>query len=298
MNRLPFERILRAFVSDVPEVAPRDLLESVLIELPSVKQNRRRFGVGRRFTRMSTPVRAVVAAVAVLVVALAGYALLPRSSGVGSGPPPTASPSPSPSASPSAGPSARVAGATVIGDGAAFEAGVRYVTSRFDPPFTFAGSPKLVFLVDGPRYAWFSATTQATDLGVVAPGSAFDETGATVALPPDIVAWLQARSDLDVVSTIPVELGSGTGTIVEAKVHADAHVNEGGAVNLFCPGPVANCAFEEGGSLGYAAGNHLLVLVTSAPGTPIVAAATAPEASWAEIAGDAEAFLRSIEFPD
>ena len=53
MNRQPFERDLRTFVSDVPEVAPRDLLESVLIELPTVSQRRRRFGVGRRFPKMS-----------------------------------------------------------------------------------------------------------------------------------------------------------------------------------------------------------------------------------------------------
>ena len=59
MNRQPFERDLRTFVSDVPEVAPRDLLESVLIELPTVSQRRRRFGVGRRFPKMSMPLRAL-----------------------------------------------------------------------------------------------------------------------------------------------------------------------------------------------------------------------------------------------
>jgi hypothetical protein len=301
MTRQPFERILRAFVSDVPEVAPRDLLESVLIELPTVPQRRRRFGVGRRFLDMSLPIRSIAAAAAVVIVALAAYMMLPRSTDVGSGPPPAASPitttAPSPSASPTATPTPRITGATVIADGAALEAGVRYVLPRMEPAFTFTGSSKLVFLADGPRFAWFSATTPSTDLGVVTAGSAFDETGTTIDLPADLVAWLKGRSDLDVVSTTPIELGATSAILVEAKVHRDAHANAGGAVNLFCPGPKDKCHFEDGGSLGYIPGNDLLVLVTSTGDTPVVAAATAPESSWTEIRADAEAFLRSLEFP-
>jgi hypothetical protein len=301
MNRQPFERILRVFISDVPEVAPRDLLESVLIELPTVPQRRRLFGVGWRFRKMSMPLRALATAAVVLVVAVAAFSILPRSAGVGSGPPPspTASPTASPStvASPTPTATPRIAGATVIGDGATLETGVRYVTPRIDPLFTFTGSSKLLFLADGPRYAWFGATTPRTEMGVVAAGSAFDETGATIEIPSDITAWLEDRSDLDIVSTTPVELGATSGTLIEAKVHPDAHANGGGAVNLFCPGPVDRCQFEEGGSLGYVPGNHLLLLVTSVGDKPVVAAATAPEVSWPQIGSDAEAFLRSFEFP-
>ena len=174
---------------------------------------------------------------------------------------------------------------------------MRYVTPQFDPMFTFTGSPKLIYYTDGPRLAWFSATTPSTDMGVVNAGSAFDESGKTIEMPSDVTAWIKARRDLDIVSTTPVALGTINGTLIHAKVHPDAHANGGGAVALFCPGPVAKCHFEEGGSLGYAPGNHVLLLVTSVAGTPVVAAATAPETSWALVGPDAEAFLRSIEFP-
>ena len=301
MTRQPFERILKSFVADVPEVAPRELLESVLIDLPSVKQRRRRFGVGRRFRDMSTPLRVLATTAAVLVVAVVAYTLLPRPAGVGSSPTPTPvlSPSPTrtPSASPTPAPSPRIAGATVIGDGTPFAQGVNYVLADFEQPFKLSGSPQLLFLADGPRYAWFGATSSGSELSALAPGSAFDENGTTVELPTDLVAWIEARTDLDVTSTTPVELGSASGTLIEATVHADAHVNGGGAVNLFCPGPVARCFFEEGGSLGYQPGDHLLLLVTSVKGTPVVAHAAVPPAEWDRLRTDIDAFLRSIEFP-
>lgn len=301
MNRQPFERDLRTFVSDVPEVAPRDLLESVLTEFPTVPQRRRRFGVGRRFPKMSTPLRALATVAAVLVVALAAYTIIPRASNVGSGPGPspsassTATPSPVTSAVPT--PTPRIAGAVTVSDGAALDSGVRYVAPDFEPLFTFTGSPKLIYYVDGPRHAFFGGTTPSTDLGVVDAGSAFDESGKTIELPTDVTAWVSARTDLDVVSTTPVELGATKATVIEAKVHSDAHTNAAGAINLFCPGAVDKCDFEEGGSIGYVPGNHVLVMVVPIAGKTVIAMATAPEASWSLIGADAQAFLRSMEFP-
>jgi hypothetical protein len=301
MNRQPFERDLRTFVSDVPEVAPRDLLESLLIELPTVSQRRRRFGVGRRFPKMSMPLRALATVAAVLVVALAAYTFLPKSSGVGSNPSPgpAASPtaSPSPVASPEPTPTPRIAGAITVSDGATLDSGVRYVAPDFEPMFTFTGSPKLIYGLDGARHAFFGATTPSTDLGVVDAGSAFDESGKTIEVPSDVTAWIHARTDLDVLSTTPVELGTTSATLIEAKVHADAHTNAAGAINLFCPGAVDKCDFEEGGSIGYIPGNHVLVMVAPVAGKAVVAMATAPETSWTIVGGDAEAFLRSFQFP-
>lgn len=299
MNRQPFERDLRTFVSDVPEVAPRDLLESVLIELPTVPQRRRRFGVGRRFPKMSMPLRALATVAAVLVVALAAYTILPKSSGVGSGasPSPSASSTATPLASPAPTPTPRIAGAVTVSDGATLDSGVRYVAPDFAPLFTFTGSPKLIYYVDGPRHAFFGATTPSTDLGVVDAGSAFDESGKTIELPTDVIAWIRARSDLDVLSTTPVELGATSATLIDAKVHSDAHTNAGGATNLFCPGAVDKCDFEEGGSIGYLPDYHLLVMVAPVGGKTVVAMATAPESSWTLMGADAEAFFRSIEFP-
>lgn len=250
---------------------------------------------------MSTPLRALATVAAVLVVALAAYTILPKSSGVGSGPSPTPSASPtatpSPVTSPAPSPTPRIAGAVTVSDGATLESGVRYVPPDFEPMFTFTGGPKLIYYVDGARHVFFGATTPSTDMGVVDAGSAFDESGKTIEIPADVPAWVRARSDLDVLSTTPVELGTVNATLIEAKVHADAHTNAGGAINLFCPGPVEKCDFEEGGSIGYVPGSHLLVLIAPVAGKTIVGMATAPEASWAIVGPDAEAFLRSFQFP-
>lgn len=301
MTRQPFERKLRTFVSDVPETAPRELLESVLIELPTVKQRRHRFGVGRRIQQMSTPLRAIAVAAAVLVIAVAGYTMLPRSGNVGAPPTPTpvptASPQPTAATSPTPGPSPRIPGATVITDGMALAPGVTYVMSDFEPAFTFGGGTGLLFAVDGTNYAWFvHPTSQAINAGVVQPGSVFADGGAAEAVPDDIVAWLQSRDDLTISSVSPVTLGSVEGSLVEGTVARDAFENTGGAINVFCP-DATGCDFQSGGSLGYAQGDHVLILVTSVGGLPVTAMATAPEADWATVGADFDAFLRSFDFP-
>lgn len=304
MTRQPFERILQAFVSDVPEGAPSELLESILIDLPSVKQRRRRFGVGRRFTTMSSPLRAVGIAAAVLVVAVAAYTMLiPREGNVGTTP--TQTPSPSPTTAASATPAAvgtpgatpRIADSTLITDSTPLEAGATYVLPEFEPPFAFGGGANLIFAIDGPGYAWFvHPTSQKINAGVVQPKFVFADGGVPEAAPADIVAWLQARNDLEVSTVTPVTLGSVEGTLLEGTVAGDAVQNTSGAINIFCP-QTSGCDFESGGSLGYARGDHVLILVTSVDGLPVTAIASAPEADWATQGASLEAWVRSFDFP-
>ena len=298
MTRPPFERVLRTFVSDVPETAPRDLLESVLIELPTVKQRRRPFGLGRWDPAQSSRLRAIALAAAVFVITVVGYSIFARGDFTGPGGP-TATPTEQPSLSPSptAGPTPRISGATVPADETALAAGVTYVLKEFEPPFTFVGDPAIKFGIDGPRYAWLEIRGKPlSPLGIVQPVSVFQESTVNEALPPDIVAWLKARTDLTVLSETPITLGSANGTLLDGTVPEDAFHNEGGAINLFCP-ETAGCAYQAGGSLGYAPGDHVLIIVATVGDLPIVAMATMPEAEWATDGPTVDAFLRSFDFP-
>lgn len=298
MTRQPFERTLRIFVSDVPEHAPRDLLEAVLIDLPTVKQRRRRFGLGRRFQPMSSPLRALAVAAAVLVVAVAGYSMLGNR--IGPGASPTLAPSPTPTAAPTRSPaptaSPRISGATGATVNEEGDPGTTYVLSRFEPVFTYAGLEGMLFAQEGPTHAWFvHGTSFAINAGVVQVGKVFDEAGATLDPPADLAAWVQARTDLTVTATTTVTLGTAEGTLIEATVADDAFTNGGGAINVFCP--ASTCAFEQGGSMGYAPGDRVLILVTAVDGLPVAAMGTAPEADWATYGARFDAWLRSFDFP-
>jgi hypothetical protein len=298
MNRQPFERLLRTFVSDVPEAAPRDLLESVLIQLPTTNQRRRRFGIVGRFPDMLTPLRTVALAAAALVIALAGYSVLGNRPSVGGpSPTPTIAPSPTVAPSPTIGPSPRISGATVVADGSSLSAGTTYVMANFEPPFTFTGVDGIVFEVDAPTYAWLvHATSQQPLLAVVSVGSVFDGTGTLVPLPTDLVAWLQARSDLDITGSSPIQLGSVSGTLIEGTVSATAHENSAGHVNVFCPEKVG-CDFESGGSSGFDPGQRFEIVVVTVNGKQIVASGGATAAEWPTVGVDFDAFLRSMAFP-
>ena len=87
--------VVRSWLTEGADRMPDRVLDSVLDRLPTTPQ-RRSSWPARRFSTMSTPVRLGIAAAAIAVVAIAGYAVLPRNASVGV-PTPTASPSPSPS---------------------------------------------------------------------------------------------------------------------------------------------------------------------------------------------------------
>ena len=298
MNRQPFERLLRSFVTDVPEVAPRDLLESVLIQLPTVNQRRRRFGVVGKLPDMLTPLRTIAVAAAALVIALAGYSILGNRPSVGgASPTPTTAPSSTVAPSPTIGPSPRISGAMVIGNGSHLAAGTTYVMANFDPAFTFTGVDGIIFDVDAPAFAWLEhATSPRPLLAVVSVGSVFDETGTAGSVPSDLVAWLQARSDFAIAKSSPIQLGSVRGTLIEGAVRATAHANSSGNVNVFCP-KNAGCDFESGGSSGFDPGQQIEIVVATVNGQQIVASGGATSAEWPTIGVAFDAFLRSMSFP-
>jgi hypothetical protein len=92
-------RIVRSWLrTDEHESADR-VLETVLARLDTTPQ-RRPLWPTRRFLQMNNLTRMAVAAAAVLVVAVLGYNVLPRTGGVGGPVAPTATPSPTPSPTP------------------------------------------------------------------------------------------------------------------------------------------------------------------------------------------------------
>lgn len=296
MNRQPFERLLRNFVSDVPDAAPRDLLESVLLQLPTVRQRRRRFGVVGRRPDLLTPLRTVAVAAAVLVLALAGYSILGNTPSTGTpSPSPTVTPTLAPS--PTLGPSPRISGATVVEDSTGLVAGTTYVMKDFEPAFTFTGVDGILFGLDNQSFAWLDhADSARAAMGIVVAGSVFDETGTFRALPDDLEAWFRARTDVDITASSPIQLGSVSGILIEGTLLPTAHPNGAGYTNIFCPAQV-RCDFESGGSMGYEPGNRFEVVLATVDGKPIVATGTASEAEWPTIGADFDAFLRSMSFP-
>jgi hypothetical protein len=93
-------RIVRSWLEEGVTTLPDRVLDDVLDRVPATPQ-RRSWWPAWRFTQMNNVARLAIAAAVVVVVAIAGYNLLPGSSGPGgTDPSPTASPSLAPSATP------------------------------------------------------------------------------------------------------------------------------------------------------------------------------------------------------
>ena len=100
-------RIVRSWLEEGVTALPDRVLDAVLDQVPATRQ-RRAWWPARRLPDMNTPIRIAMAAAVVVVLALVGLNLMPKSPGVGgpSTPAPTATPvqtsSPAPSATPGA----------------------------------------------------------------------------------------------------------------------------------------------------------------------------------------------------
>jgi len=233
-----------------------------------------------------------VATIAVVVVA--GLAILGSRPSVGG---PAATPTPSPTQAAAAStpqPTSRAAGAILAPDGTDLVAGTRYSTGHFVPVFTFAGQEGWRYLADGQTYAWFEHALSGIG-SIVVPRMLFAVGGATEAVPADLVAWFQARTDLDLQPPKAITLGGRPATLLEGVVNATAVANGGGAINIACPKAV--CAFEDGGSLGVDPDSHFEIVVVDVDGQPVIIAVGTRAAPWSEVASNYDAFIRSFEFP-
>jgi hypothetical protein len=98
-------RIVRSWLEEGVPTLPDRVLDAVLDQVPATRQ-RRAWWPARRLPHMNTSIRIAMAAAAVVVLALVGVNLIPKTGGVGSSggapsaPVPTATPTPTPTPSP------------------------------------------------------------------------------------------------------------------------------------------------------------------------------------------------------
>jgi hypothetical protein len=98
-------RLVRSWLDEGVTALPARVLDAVIDQVPATPQ-RRSWWPAWRFADMNSLAKFAIAAAAVVVVAVVGINLLPRTDGnVGGAPAVSASPSPSPSPSPTASPS-------------------------------------------------------------------------------------------------------------------------------------------------------------------------------------------------
>jgi hypothetical protein len=288
-----FDQVLVDWLDEGPEVAPRDLLETVLVTLP-IRRRRVRVGVlGRRLRVLSAPARlaAGIAAVVVVGVVALSVAGLRGGSLIGG-----TTPSPTPTASPS--PTSRISGTVQIADGAVLKAGEKYTLTSFVPAFTFVGQDGWTLKGSDPSSAAFWV---GSDIGqglfmVERPAQVLEVGGAVAPVPTNLVAWLQSRSDLVLANPTTVSVGGFAGQLLDGTVHPGAQTNRGYAINIACfAGPA--CAPDSPYGLGFAFDNHFQLVVVSVRGQTLLVDMTANATAWDAVRPHLEAFLTGFEFP-
>ena len=285
-----FDQVLEAWLDDGPEVAPRDLFEAVLASIPLRRRRRRLPALGRRVGALSTPLRlaaGIAAAVVIgaVVFSVAGF----RDAQIGG-------PNPTPTASPSA--TSRISGAVQVADGAVLKAGTTYTLTSFTPAFTFTGQEGWTLKGSDPSSAAFWVGSDITQglFMVERPAQVLEVGGAAAPVPPNLVTWLQARSDLVLARPTNVTVGGFAGQLLDGTVRAGAQVNRGNALNIACfAGPV--CDTEGTYGLGFAYDNHFQLVVVSVRGQTLLVDMTADAASWDAARPHLGAFLTSFVFP-
>lgn len=239
--RRDVNRIVRSWIQEEEYDSADRVLEIVLSRLDTTPQ-RRHLWPTRRFAHVNKLAQATIAAAAVLVVAVIGYNLLPRTGGAGGqqSPTPTALQSPSPSPSP----------ADTSGTGSATMTPFGLDGFGMCPP---AGKPSdctedprddsMAFAVDFPE-GWESVDDFFIRLakeGVEPPGGAGllitrgnwlysdpcrpdDEASPDIEVGPtvaDFATALDTHPLLDVTTPVDVTLAGYSGTYLELQVPAD-----------------------------------------------------------------------------
>jgi hypothetical protein len=234
-------RIVRSWLEEGVSALPDRVLDTVLDQLPATPQ-RRAWWPARRFADMNNIAKLAIAAAAVVVVAIVGFNLLPKSGGAG-GPGPTASPTtpgpatsspvtPSPIASPATLPDGPLAAGTysigpapkdrfwscpepitppcsntiglllTVPDG--WAGGGEYVTKGENAP---PGGASLLFT----RGASLYVDPCAVEAGTIPAGPTVD----------DFANALADHPQLDVMAPVDVTLAGYSGKYVDLQVPAD-----------------------------------------------------------------------------
>jgi hypothetical protein len=292
-----FDQVLEDWLNEGPEVAPRDLFEAILVTIPMDRRRRPVRAFDRRFRGLSTPPRlaAGIAAAVVLVVFAFSVAGFRGGSSIG-GPTSTPTPTASVSATPSA--TSRIPGAVQIVDGAVLKAGTKFTLTSFTPAFTFVGQDGWTLKGSDPSSAafWVGNDIAQGLFMVERPAQVLEVGGAVAPVPPNLVGWLQARSDLVLAKPTKITVGGFAGQLLDGTVRAGAQVNGGNAINIACFAGSA-CNPDTSTGLGFAADNHFQLVVVSVRGQTLLIDMTAGAATWDTVHPRLEAFLTGFAFP-
>ena len=302
-----FQRAVRDWLDDGSDRTPRSTIDAVLLAVRTTPQQRDLPVPWRNF-QMSNPFRLAAAVIAVVAVGLVALNL-PRITGIGG--PTTAPPTPSqaphgtPSAAPSArlsqaptaspAPTSRVSGSVQIGAGPV-PADAMTTTTLFNPAFTFTAGSGWNLDAEGPTRAWFSHNGRSGFM-IVQPAQVIEVGGSVAKAPTDLVAWLQARADLQLAAPTAITLGGFDGTLLEGSVRPGAFVNGGAAINIACSAE-RPCNFEYGDEFGVGRNDHFQFVVVSVRGSTLLLGIATGDGFWDDERPTLEAFLHSIEFPD
>lgn len=250
---------------------------------------------------LALPVRLASGIAAAAVVGVVGLSLVNggSQSGVGGpGPATSASPAPTSAASPSPSATSRVTGAVQI-DGGVLAAGTTYTTPIFEPVFTVVGIDGIDLRGAAASSAvfWLHNNFHEGYLGIGNPKQVLDVAGKPMAVPTNLAAWLEARSDLVLAAPKAVTIGGLPATQLEGTVRQGVPLNAGDADNVTCGDPIAACTQDVGGALGFGRGDHFRMIVAEVRGASVLIVMAAPSTSWEVARPQFEAFLAGLQFP-
>ena len=221
VNRLPdVEPVLRAYLADTGDRAPDRVLTDVAARI--ARQPRRVWRLrGRPF--MNAYAKLGVAAAAIIVVAVAGYAILPRTGPGPGGPVATPTPSPTPVVTPSA-----VAYQCEEASGCLGElAGGLQRTSQFAPGFTYTTPAGWFNQIDIPTLVGITPADQPADMLLVWSGAVPAEQTATCQLrakagagstASDWITYLQGHPGLATSNLRNVTIGGLNAKSIDIRV--------------------------------------------------------------------------------
>ena len=193
-------------------------------------------------------------------------------------------------------------------------AGQRYTTLSFEPAFTIGGADGWLIplpapnarLLEGRAHAYFFGTQPTTgvdpllipSLSIIRPSQVITEGGAsTEPAPADVLAWLQARSDLSLGKRFQVRIGDLAGTAVEGTVRKGAAANSVGAINLVCSTDNASCGWDDGQEVGVGRGQRFRFVALDVRGQTVLLQLTDDERAWAADLPTLEKLMTSLTFP-
>jgi hypothetical protein len=335
MNTRPdIERVLDHWLEDGPRAIPERVVDDALVVVARTDQIRRRRwilpSVGRHPSLQLALIAVLILLVAAVgVAAVAGFlrdpsAVVPLPSVVAPTPrgssPAVAVPSPSPAVarlSPSpvlrASVPPRPAGANLLLNGNAMVAGQRYTTLSFEPAFTIGGADGWLIplpapnagLLEGRAHAYFFGAQPTTgdpllipSLSLIRPSQVITEGGvSTEPAPADIIAWLEARSDLSLGKRFKVQVAGVTGTAVEGTVRKGAAENSVGSINLVCSTDNTSCGWDDGQEVGVGRGQRFRFVVFDVRGQTVLLQLADDEREWAADLPTLEKLMTSLDFP-